>query len=212
MHLAGSAAPGQTEMLLRLSGGEHVAMMLVAGAFRVALATVHYPLREVSRHLTMGVILEKLGVLHAALVTDFGIRSPRIAVLGLNPHAGENGILGTEEKEIIIPALKKARARRIRVEGPFPADAFFGMQEFRRYDAVLAMYHDQGLIPLKMSGFRIGVNVSAGLPVVRTSPDHGTAFDIAGKGLADPSSMNHAIQLAVSIVRNRAAARASSSR
>ena len=203
MHLAGHKVPGQTEMLLALSGGSRVAMMLVAGSFRVGLATVHYPLKDVSRHLTSRVLLEKLAIVHDALRIDFGIARPRIAVLGLNPHAGENGILGTEEQEVIIPALERARKGRIRVEGPFPADAFFGRQLFRQYDAVLAMYHDQGLIPLKMHGFAIGVNVSAGLPIVRTSPDHGTAFDIAGTGAADPTSMIEAIKLASSIVRHR---------
>lgn len=207
MRMAGFRFPGQTEMLLELSGGERVAMMLVAGSFRVGLATVHHPLKDVSRHLTTARIVEKLAIIDAALRQDFGIRAPRIAVLGLNPHAGENGILGNEEKTVIRPALKAALRRRILAEGPFPADAFFGMQAFRRYDAVLAMYHDQGLIPLKLHGFRIGVNVSAGLPIVRTSPDHGTAFDIAGKGVADPTSMIEAIALAVSIVRNRRASR-----
>ncbi len=206
MHLAGFKVPGQTEMLLALSGGTRVAMMLVAGTFRVGLATVHYPLKDVSRRLTENVLLEKLAIVDSALRTDFAIPSPRIAVLGLNPHAGEHGILGKEEQRVIIPALKRARSRRMRVEGPFPADAFFGMQLFRQYDAVLAMYHDQGLIPLKMQGFHIGVNVSAGLPIVRTSPDHGTAFDIAGAGSADPSSMIEAIKLASSIVLHRRAA------
>jgi 4-hydroxythreonine-4-phosphate dehydrogenase len=207
MHVAGYAVPGQTEMFLRLSGGERVAMMLVAGDFRVGLATVHHPLADVPRLLTRALILEKLGIIRDALQTDFAVRAPRIAVLGLNPHAGEHGILGKEEETVIIPALAAARARGFRVEGPFPADAFFGLQSFTSYDAVLAMYHDQGLIPLKMKGFRIGVNFSAGLPLVRTSPDHGTAFDIAGKGTADPTSMTRAIRMAVMIARHRAAAR-----
>jgi len=140
-------------------------------------------------------------------VRDFGIASPAIAVLGLNPHAGESGLLGPEERATIAPALRRARRRNIRAEGPFPADAFFGTHAYARYDAVLAMYHDQGLIPVKLKGFRVGVNVSVGLPIVRTSPDHGTAFDIAGKGVADPSSMLEAIRLAVSIIRHRRGSR-----
>jgi 4-hydroxythreonine-4-phosphate dehydrogenase len=206
MHMGGYKVPGQTEMLLRLSGGRRVAMILAAGDFRVGLATVHHPLKDVARRLTRPVLLEKLDIVNTALRVDFGIRAPRIAVLGLNPHAGEHGILGSEEADVIRPALAAARRRGIDADGPFPADAFFGLQSHRSYDAVLAMYHDQGLIPLKMAGFRIGVNISAGLPIIRTSPDHGTAFDIAGKGTADPESMTQAIRLAVLIARNRAAA------
>jgi 4-hydroxythreonine-4-phosphate dehydrogenase len=204
MHLAGYRTPGQTEMLLRLSGGKRVAMILAADRFRVALATVHHPIKDVARRLTKEAILEKLTILEKALRVDFAVRSPRIAALGLNPHAGENGILGSEERTVISPALATARRRGIAVEGPFPADAFFGLGSHRDYDAVLAMYHDQGLIPLKLEGFRIGVNCSAGLPIVRTSPDHGTAFDIAGKGKADPTSMVRAIRMAVEIATNRA--------
>jgi len=195
--------PGQTEMLAEFCGRPRVAMMLVANSFRVALATVHLPLRDVGRKISTDRILEKLAVVHRSLRIDFNIRSPKIAVLGVNPHAGENGLLGTEEKKILIPALRKARGEKIDAAGPFPADGFFGRHAFKGYDAVLAMYHDQGLIPLKMAGFSLGVNYSAGLPIVRTSPDHGTAFDIAGKGIADPSSMIAAITLAVSIIRNR---------
>ncbi len=148
-------------------------------------------------------ILAKLKVVNASLRTDFGIASPSIAVLGLNPHAGEKGRLGREEERIIGPALERARRMGIHARGPFPADGFFGSGSHRSYDAVLAMYHDQGLIPLKLTGFESGVNFTAGLPIVRTSPDHGTAFDIAGKGLANPGSMIEAIRLAVSVIGNR---------
>jgi len=203
MDMGGFHYPGQTEMLAHICGSQKVVMMLIAGSFRVGLATVHLPLRKVAENLSVSRILEKLEVVSRSLKTDFNIRSPRIALLALNPHAGEDGLLGSEERKILRPVLEKARNGKIHVEGPFPADGFFGRHSYREYDAVLAMYHDQGLIPLKMAGFRVGVNFSAGLPIVRTSPDHGTAFDLAGKGMADPSSMIAAIKLAVSIIRNR---------
>lgn len=203
MARAGFHYPGQTEMVASLSGSSKATMILLAGDFRVGLATVHLPLRDVAGSITRALLEGKLGALHTALKKDFGIRRPRIAVLGLNPHAGERGLLGTEEKGKVSPAIDRARRRGIRAEGPFAADGFFGTHAHREYDAVLAMYHDQGLIPLKMSGFQLGVNYSAGLSIVRTSPDHGTAFRIAGKGIANPSSMIEAIKLAVSIIRRR---------
>jgi len=195
--------PGQTEMVSALSGHSSATMMLVAGEFRIGLATVHIPVSHISQHITTRLIVDRLLALHRTLIDDFNIRSPKIAVLGLNPHAGEQGVLGKEELTIIGPAITRARLKHIRAEGPFPADGFFGTQSHRKYDAVLAMYHDQGLIPLKMSGFDIGVNYSAGLPIVRTSPDHGTAYSIAGKGIASARSMIEAIRLASKIIHNR---------
>jgi 4-hydroxythreonine-4-phosphate dehydrogenase len=201
--LAGYNFPGQTEMVALLSRSQRVAMMLIGPDMRIGLATVHTPLRDVATSLSAEKITEKADILHAALKRDFGIRTPRIAVLALNPHAGEHGILGGEESDLIAPALSALAAKGVKAEGPFPADAFFGTHAYRGYDAVLAMYHDQGLIPLKLKGFAAGVNFSAGLPIVRTSPDHGTAYDIAGKRKADPASMIAAIQLALRIVRQR---------
>lgn len=203
MEMGGFRYPGQTEMLAELCGDPKVTMMLIAQSFRVGLATVHIPLKTVSTTLSRSLIAEKLSIIHRSLKNDFGIRKPKIAILGLNPHAGEQNLIGTEETAILIPAVRKAKKSGMSVDGPFPADGFFGTHAYNLYDAVLAMYHDQGLIPLKMKGFATGVNFTAGLPIIRTSPDHGTAFDIAGKGVADPSSMNEAIQLAVSIARRR---------
>ena len=203
LHLAGVGTPGQTELLQRLSGARHVAMMLVSAGLRVGLATIHTPLNAVARELTRPLLRERIALIEEALRRDWGIVKPRIAVLGLNPHAGEGGDLGTEERRIIDPVLRTLRARGLTLAGPFPADAFFARYAPGVYDAVVAMYHDQGLIPLKMTAGGKGVNVSVGLPLVRTSPDHGTAFDIAGKGTADPSSMIEAIALAALFIRNR---------
>lgn len=203
LHFAGYNFPGQTEMLAMLTRSDRVTMMLIANQLRVALTTVHLPIKKISESIFIDRIIEKLETVNASLQNDFGIARPRLAVLGLNPHAGENGTIGTEEKEIIIPALNKAREKGMQVEGPFPADGFFAAGNYKNYDAILAMYHDQGLIPLKMIGFNEGVNFSAGLKIIRTSPDHGTAFDIAGKGIANPGSMIAAIKLALSIARRR---------
>jgi 4-hydroxythreonine-4-phosphate dehydrogenase len=203
MRLAGFNFPGQTEILAKLSGSKHVRMMLIAEKFRVGLASVHIPLKDVAGTLSKSKLLDTFSIFHNSLKKDFLIRAPKIAVLGLNPHAGEHGMIGTEERRHILPAIRSAIRKKIRVEGPFPADGFFATHSYNNYDAVIAMYHDQGLIPLKMKGFEIGVNYSAGLSIVRTSPDHGTAFDIAGKRAANPASMIEAIKLAVSIIRNR---------
>jgi 4-phospho-D-threonate 3-dehydrogenase / 4-phospho-D-erythronate 3-dehydrogenase len=205
MQKAGFRFPGQTEMVAAFSGGKRPLMMLVAGTFRVALATVHLPLKVVSRTLSKQLIVERLRRIHDSLRIDFRLKHPRIAVLGLNPHAGENGLLGNEEQRLIAPAIRLAVRSGIRAEGPFPADGFFGTHAHRKYDAVLAMYHDQGLIPLKMWGFETGVNYSAGLPVIRTSPDHGTAYELAGRGGANPNATIAAMILAASIVKNRRA-------
>jgi len=203
LHFAGYNFPGQTEMLAMLTRSDRVTMMLIANSMRVALVTVHVPVKKISENIFVERIIEKLETINSSLKNDFGISKPSLAVLGLNPHAGENGAIGSEEKEIIIPAIKKAQEKGIHAAGPFTADGFFASNNYKNYDAILAMYHDQGLIPLKMVGFDEGVNFSAGLKIIRTSPDHGTAFDIAGKGIANPGSMTAAMQLASSIVRGR---------
>ncbi|MBW7888117.1 MAG: 4-hydroxythreonine-4-phosphate dehydrogenase PdxA [Bacteroidetes bacterium] len=200
---AGYNFPGQTEMLALLTRSDKVTMMLLSKTMRVALATVHLPIKKIIDNISIDRLLDKLETVHHSLRNDFGIAAPRLAVLGLNPHAGENGTIGSEEKEIILPALKLAQEKSLSVAGPFSADGFFGSQAYKQYDAVLAMYHDQGLIPLKMSGFDEGINFSAGLKIIRTSPDHGTAYDIAGKGTANPGSMIAALELAHSIVQRR---------
>ena len=179
-------------------------MMLCAGSLRVALVTTHLPLRKVADAITKENILEKLESFERSLRTDFAIEKPRIAVLSLNPHAGENGLLGDEEAEIIAPAIEEARNRRILAFGPYASDGFFGAGNHSRFDGVLAMYHDQGLTAFKTLAMDAGVNFTAGLPCVRTSPDHGTGFDIAGKGLARPDSMREALYLAIDVFRNRA--------
>lgn len=203
MFRSGYRYPGQTELLAKRSHAPESAMMLISDAFRIALATVHLPLKRVPRACSIERIEGKLRVVDASLRRDLGVRKPKIAVLGLNPHAGEGGHIGLEEIRCIKPAIELARRHGIRAYGPFPADGFFGSVSYRSYDAVLAMYHDQGLVPLKMIAFTSAVNFSAGLTIVRTSPDHGTAFDIAGRGIADPGSMMSAIRLAIMVIRNR---------
>jgi 4-hydroxythreonine-4-phosphate dehydrogenase len=200
---AGYHYPGQTEMLAELTNAMNVTMLLIANSLRVGLATVHTPIMKVAKQLKKKSIVQKIYTISDSLKSDFALRSPKLAVLGLNPHAGEHGMFGDEELKEILPAIQFAKQKKMQVDGPFPADGFFGSKKFREYDAVLAMYHDQGLIPMKMMGFNGGVNFSAGLPIVRTSPDHGTAFDIAGKGNANPSSMVEAILLAVKISNHR---------
>ena len=203
LHLAGYSFPGQTEMLAMLSRSDRVMMMFVSDVMNVGLTTIHLPIREVADNITAARIVEKLEILHGALVNDLQIKTPSIAVLALNPHAGENGMMGSEEKLIIIPAIQKAVGQGINAKGPYASDGFFATGKQKEYDAILAMYHDQGLIPLKMEGFDNSVNYSAGLRIIRTSPDHGTAFDIAGTGKASPKSMAAAIRLAHVIVDNR---------
>ncbi|MGA9119654.1 MAG: 4-hydroxythreonine-4-phosphate dehydrogenase PdxA, partial [Bacteroidota bacterium] len=203
LHKAGYRWPGQTEMIQHLCRGPRVAMMLVTKTLRVGLVTIHLPLKDVAASITHRLVIERVSTIYNALRIDWRIPRPRLAVLGLNPHAGESRDLGDEESLQIEPALRSLRAKRMHVEGPFPADGFFARYVPGAYDAVVAMYHDQGLIPLKLLAHGSGVNVSVGLPLVRTSPDHGTAFDIAGKGKADSGSMAEAIILAGSIVKNR---------
>lgn len=187
------------------TGSEGKALMILFNErLKVAIATVHLPLAKVAGSLTQELILEKILDLNSSLKRDFGVVRPRIAVLGLNPHAGDGGLLGTEETEIIIPAIEAAKAKKVLCFGPYAADGFFGAGNQAHFDAVLAMYHDQGLIPLKALTVEGGVNFTAGLPYVRTSPDHGTAFDIAGKGQADPASLRQAIYAAIDIHNHRA--------
>ncbi len=202
---AGFAFPGHTEFLAHLGGVPRAVMMLAGPGLRVVPVTIHVPLAEVSRLLTRELIVETVAVLNAALVADFGIAAPRIAVAGLNPHAGEGGAMGREEETVIAPALAELRGCGIAVTGPLPADTMFHPAARARYDAAVCMYHDQALIPLKALHFDDGVNVTLGLPFVRTSPDHGTAYDIAGKGKADPSSLIAAIRMAAGIAARRAA-------
>ncbi len=201
---AGIPFSGHTEFLAEQTGTPQPVMMLVAGELRVALLTTHLPLREVADHITRTRILTALHAMRDGLEQFFGIVSPRIAVLGLNPHAGESGHLGTEERDIIAPALAEARAQGITAIGPLPADSAFTRESLAQFDAVLAMYHDQGLPVLKHVGFGEAVNVTFGLPIVRTSVDHGTALDLAGTGRADAGSLMAALRLAVDIVGRRA--------
>jgi 4-hydroxythreonine-4-phosphate dehydrogenase len=203
LHKGGTYFPGQTEMLQRLTGAKHVAMMLVSDSLRVGLATIHVPIKRVTGLLTRKALRRRIEVIHNALRIDWRIPRPKIAVLALNPHAGEAGDIGTEDARIVAPVVRGFASAGMLIRGPFPADAFFGRNTPDDFDAVVAMYHDQGLIPLKMSARGKAVNVTAGLPIVRTSPDHGTAFDIAGKGIASAESMVQAILLAVTIAQNR---------
>lgn len=200
---AGYDVPGHTEFVAHQCGAAGHTMMMVSGDIRIGLVTGHVPIWNVPDMITEETILEKLEIISSSLILDFGIQRPRIAVLGLNPHAGEAGIMGKEEEEVIIPAVSEAKKNGIHAYGPYPADGFFGTASYRNYDAVLAMYHDQGLVPFKTLAFESGVNYTAGLPIVRTSPDHGTAFDIAGQGVAVPTSMRSAIYLALEIARRR---------
>lgn len=194
---------GHTEYLAQQANSEHL-MVLTADSLRVALVTGHLPLKDVSLKLSQSLIAEKIVLLNKSLIQDFGIIKPKIAVLGLNPHAGENGLLGSEEIRIIIPSVDKTRNdKQISVYGPYPADGFFGSNQYKQFDGILAMYHDQGLIPFKFMAFKDGVNYTAGLPFVRTSPDHGTAYAIAGKNEADAQSMRNAIYTAIDIWARR---------
>lgn len=200
---AGYNVPGHTEYLAQLTNSKSAGMMLVSDKMRIGLATIHIPHRKVAENLTIESITNNLRLFNKALKNDFCINKPQIAVLGLNPHAGDGGVIGSEEIDIIKPAISIARNEGINASGPWPADGFFGNKAYKEVDLVLAMYHDQGLIPLKLSGFGSGVNVTTGLPIIRTSPDHGTAFPIAGKNKADAGSMISAIHMALQIVEMR---------
>lgn len=194
--------PGHTEYLGEVWSGKPL-MFLVTENFKVSLVTQHIPLKEVSKSINQKNITDKIQALHDSLVQDFGISKPKIAVLGLNPHSGDNGLLGSEEQEIIIPAIQKMFNKNMLVYGPYAADSFFNSQNIQTFDAVLGMYHDQVLIPFKTLCFEEGVNYTASLPFVRTSPDHGVAYDIAGKGIADETSFREAIFMAMNIDRKR---------
>ena len=201
---AGFPYPGHTEFLASLAGRERVVMMLACDELRVVPATIHIPLSDVPGTLTAETLSETIRITHAALQKDFGITAPRIAVAGLNPHAGEGGAMGREEIDLIIPVLEGLRNEGLEVAGPMSADTMFHAAARARYDAAVAMYHDQALIPIKTIDFAGGVNVTLGLPFIRTSPDHGTAFDIAGKGIADPTSTIAALRMAARMAAARA--------
>lgn len=201
MQEAGFNYPGHTEYLGEKLGGKPL-MLLCANDLKVAVVTGHLALKDVPNFITTENVFSKIEQLHASLIKDFGIRKPKIAVLGLNPHAGENGKMGNEEELAIIPAIKKAQEKMF-VQGPYSADGFFGNNTQAQFDGVLAMYHDQGLIPFKTLAFNNGVNYTAGLNFIRTSPDHGTAYEIAGKQIADPSSFKEAIFMAIDVYKNR---------
>jgi 4-hydroxythreonine-4-phosphate dehydrogenase len=200
---AGFAHPGHTEYLAALAGCERAVMMLACAGLRVVPATIHIPLARVPGALTAAGLEAVIRITHAALIRDFGLARPRIAVAGLNPHAGEGGAMGTEEATLIAPVLERLRAEGMALAGPLPADTMFHPAARARYDAAVCMYHDQALIPIKTIDFAGGVNVTLGLPFVRTSPDHGTAFDIAGRGVADPASLVAALRMAADMAAAR---------
>ena len=200
---AGIAFTGHTEFLAERTHAPHVVMMLVGGGMRVALATTHLALKDVAAHITRTSLTQTLRVLCSDLQRHFGIAAPRIAVAGLNPHAGESGHLGREEIDVITPVIQELREAGLNLSGPFPADTLFNPERLRQYDAVLAMYHDQGLPVLKYASFGAGVNVTLGLPIIRTSVDHGTALDIAGTGKADAGSLIEAVKLAIALAHVR---------
>lgn len=199
--------PGQTEMLAYVCNIAKPLMILFHNNIRIGLATVHIPINDVAKQISTDRIIEITDIFNSSLINDFSIESPKIAILGLNPHTGENGKIGSEEIDIISPAIKACRNNKINAFGPFAADGFFGFGDYNNYDGILAMYHDQGLIPLKLLAKGDGVNFTAGLPIVRTSADHGTAFHIAGRNLANPdstiSAMISAYQIAISRLLNR---------
>jgi len=197
--------PGHTEYLEQKFGtGTPALMMLANDVMRVAVVTGHIPVKDVSTEITEKLILEKLIVLNNSLKKDFSINKPRIAILGLNPHAGDAGVIGMEEQTVIVPAMKQAEKLGILCMGPYPADGFFGSGNFNKFDAILAMYHDQGLIPFKTISMENGVNFTAGLSVIRTSPAHGTAYELAGKNQASEDSFRQALYMAYDIYKNRA--------
>lgn len=194
---------GHTDYLASVFDTDDHLMLMVNGDLRIGILTGHIPLRDVSANISQEYLMKKLRVMNKSLEMDFNIRKPRIAVLGLNPHAGDEGLIGTEENDVILPAIQKSREEGMLVFGPYPADGLFGSSNYRNFDGIMAMYHDQGMLPFKTFAFETGVNYTAGLPIVRTSPAHGTAYDIAGKNQASPDSLTQAIYLAIDIHRNR---------
>jgi len=203
MNSEGFSNTGHTEYLQKEFGADDVTMIMVSDQIKIGVVTGHIPLRDVPKNLTRERILGKLRIMKASLQRDFGVADPKIAVLGLNPHCGDGGLLGDEEQNIILPAVQEAMKEGIQAFGPYSPDGFFGLGNYSRFDATLAMYHDQGLAPFKALAFSDGVNYTAGLPIVRTSPDHGTAYDMAGRDEADPRSMMSAIYTAIDIFRKR---------
>lgn len=195
--------PGHTEYLAKEFGDDNALMFLVSPNFKIGVLSGHVPLAQAVKYVTVDNILSKLRLMNASLIQDFGIRKPRIAVLGLNPHSGDKGLIGTEETEFIVPAINKAREENIMALGAYPPDGFFASNNFLKFDAILAMYHDQGLIPFKALFFEEGVNFTAGLPIVRTSPAHGTAYDLVGKNEANENSFRQAIYMAIDIFNKR---------
>lgn len=195
--------PGHTEYFANELEGSESLMLMVADTLRIGVVTGHIPLREVSTKVTKELITRKLKVLNKALKMDFGLEKPIIAILGLNPHASDNGLIGDEEEKLIRPVIIEAKKKGVIAMGPFSADGFFGSDQYKKFDGILAMYHDQGLIPFKTISFGTGVNFTAGLSHIRTSPDHGTAYEIAGQNQANPASFRQAIFQAIDIVRNR---------
>lgn len=206
MQLADFPYPGHTEYLTsELGDGKESLMLMVSETLKIGLVTNHLPIREVANTITKELVLNKISILNQTLKVDFGKERPTIAVLGLNPHAGDEGVIGDEEEKLIRPAILEAKDQGIMVMGPFSADGFFGSGQYKKFDGILAMFHDQGLVPFKALSFGQGVNFTAGLGFVRTSPDHGTAFDIAGQNQADPASFREALFLALDVARNRKA-------
>lgn len=195
--------PGHTEFLAEQFETDNYLMLMVSELMKIGVVTTHVPLSKVPALITKEAILNKLRIISSSLEEDFSIKKPRIAVLGLNPHAGDGGLLGSEEKEIIIPAIERAKKEGILALGPYPSDGFFGSGDYVKFDAILAMYHDQGLTPFKLVSFEKGVNYTAGLPFIRTSPAHGTAFDIAGEDKASPDSFREALYLAIDVHKSR---------
>ncbi|WP_319592314.1 4-hydroxythreonine-4-phosphate dehydrogenase PdxA [uncultured Draconibacterium sp.] len=195
--------PGHTEFLAQKFDTKDYAMLMVSESLKIGVVTTHIPISKVAESLNKEIILSKIRIIAKSLQQDFAITKPRIAVFGLNPHAGDNGLIGSEDKEIILPAVIQAKKEGIMALGPYPADGFFGSEDYRKFDAILAMYHDQGLIPFKLASFERGVNYTAGLPSIRTSPAHGTAYAIAGEGKASPESFRQALYLAIDVYKNR---------
>jgi len=201
MNAAGYPFPGHTELLAHLVGTSSVAMMFLGSRWKIVLVTTHLPLKEVSKWITASRILSTVRLTDEGMKKYFKIPHPKIAVLGLNPHCGEGGLLGEEEKKEILPAIAEAKSLGMDVQGPFPADSFFDLSGRYTFDAIVSMYHDQGLIPIKMFDFKEAINFTLGLPFIRTSVDHGTAYDIAGKGIADPSNLVKAILTAANLTK-----------
>jgi len=203
LNLAGHHFQGHTQILAQRFKARYIRMMFIAEKLKVVLVTIHIPLKNVPGLITRKEIQDTIFAVHRMMNTFFKVKKPRIAVCGLNPHAGEDGLFGSEEKDHIIPAIKRSRAQKIKAEGPFAADSLFYKAKEGEFDAVIAMYHDQACAPFKTLYFDKGVNVTLGLPFIRTSPDHGTAFDIAGKNEADPTAMKEAIKVAVEMANNQ---------